>query len=219
MEDQETDSRQDAITRAASDAYFAADSSVMRLAEAHGAEIRERPVWPGSFSKTRYAEPLAGIRAAQTVRRSADRVAGDYVRHARVEGIGWREIGGALGLAEDGQRTGYDLAVVAYEQVTGEPDVFREVSFHYSCPACGQGISDRGPYESHPEDNERGHAEDCTRLAADVAAWQAQQDAEDAEWEAWTRQGNLTEAEADAAGAEKHAAAPAEDAEFETEAG
>jgi len=106
------------------------------------------------------------------------------VTHARVEGVGWREIGDALGLAEDGQRTGYDLAVAAYEQVTGEPDVFREPSFYYTCPACAQGISDRGPYESHPEDNDRGHADGCTRLAADVAAWQAQRDAEDAEWEA-----------------------------------
>jgi len=183
MTDQEN-SRKDAVTAAASDAYFAAQSSVRRLAEAEGAEIRERPVWPGAFSTTRYAEPLAGIRAAQTVQRTAERVADDYVRHARVEGIGWREIGEALGLGEDGQRTGYDLAVAAYEHVVGEPDLLRDPSFYYTCPACEQGISDRGPYESHPEDNERGHAEGCTRLAADVAAWQAQRDAEEAEWEA-----------------------------------
>ena len=83
-------------------------------------------MWPGAFSTTRYAEPLAGIRAAQTVQRTAGRVADDYVRHAREEGIGWREIGEALGLAEDGKRTGYALAVAAYEQVTGEPDVLRD---------------------------------------------------------------------------------------------
>jgi hypothetical protein len=174
----------DAMGSAASDAYFAARSSVLRLVEAEGGEIRERPVWPGAFSTTRYAEPMAGIRAAQTVKRTADRVADDYVKHARVEGIGWREIGEALGLAEDGQHIGYDLAVAAYEHVTGKPDVFRDVSFYWTCPACDQGISDRGPYESHPEDNERGHADSCARLAADVAAWQAQRDAEDAEWEA-----------------------------------
>jgi hypothetical protein len=183
MTDQEN-TRQDAVTSAASDAYFAAQSSVRRLAEAEGAEIRERPVWPGAFSTTRYAEPLAGIRAAQILTRTADRVAGEYVKHARVEGIGWREIGEAVGLAEDGQRIGYDLAVAAYEHVVGEPDLLRDPSFYYTCPACEQGISDRGPYESHPEDNERGHAEGCTRLAADVAAWQAQRDAEEAEWEA-----------------------------------
>jgi hypothetical protein len=30
----------------------------------------------------RYAEPLAGIRAAQTIKRTADRVADEYVKHA-----------------------------------------------------------------------------------------------------------------------------------------
>ena len=136
MGENRSDSRQDAVTSAASDAYLAAQSSVLRLAQANGAETRERPVWPGAFSTTRYAEPLAGIRAAQTVQRTAERVADDYVRHARVEGIGWREIGEALGLAEDGERTGYALAVAAYEQVTGEPDVLRDPSFYYTCPAC-----------------------------------------------------------------------------------
>jgi hypothetical protein len=184
MEDQEAGSRRDAVTSAASDVYWQARASVLRLAEAEGAQIRERPVWPGSISTTRYAEPLAGLRATQTVQHAAGRVAGDYVKHARVEGIGWREIGEALGLAGDGERTAYDLAVAAYEHMTGEPDLFRERSFHYTCLACEQGISDRGPYESHPEDNERGHGEGCTRLAAAVAAWQAQRDAEDAEWEA-----------------------------------
>ena len=122
MEDQEAGSRRDAVTSAASDAYWQAQASVLRIAKASGAEIRERPSWPGSVSTTRYAEPLAGLRAAQTVQHAAGRVADDYMKDARAEGIGWREIGEALGLANDGERTGYDLAVAAYEHVTGEPD-------------------------------------------------------------------------------------------------
>ena len=173
-------SRQDAVTSAASDAYFSARATVLRLAEAEGAQIRERPIWPGAVSTTRYAEPLAGIRAAQILQQTARRVINDYVRLARQEGTGWREIGQALDLAEDGQRTGYDLAVAAYEHVAGEPDVWRQASYTWSCPACGQAICDRGPYESHPEDNEHGHARDCARLAGEAAAWQAEQDA----WEA-----------------------------------
>jgi hypothetical protein len=184
MAGKDDSSSRDAVTRAASDAYYAAQAAVLRVAQAGGAEIRERPAWPGAFSTTRYAEPLAGLRAAQVAKHSADRVAGDYVKRARDEGIGWRAIGDALGLAQDGQRTGYDLAVAAYEQVAGEPDGYRDRSFYYTCAACEQGISDRGPYENHPEDNERGHAGGCARLTADVAAWQAQREAEDAEWEA-----------------------------------
>jgi hypothetical protein len=38
-------------------------------------------------------------------------------------------------------------------------------------------ITDRGPFESHPEDCESGHAEDCSRFAAELAAWQAERDA------------------------------------------
>ncbi len=185
MADRES-SRQDAVTSAASDAYRAVLASVRRLAEAEGTEIRELPVWPGAFSTMRYAEPLAGIRAARTLARAAERAVGDYVKHARRDGISWQETGEALGLAENGQRTGYDLAVRAFEYITDAEhhDRFDTLSFYWTCPACEQGIGDRGPYESHPEDNEHGHAEGCTRLAADIAAWQAERDAEDAEWEA-----------------------------------
>jgi hypothetical protein len=90
-----TDSRHEAISNAASDAYFAARSAVIRLAEADGAQIHELPAWPGAASTTRCAEPLAGIRAAQILERTAARVIRDYVRHAREAGIGWREVGPA----------------------------------------------------------------------------------------------------------------------------
>jgi len=172
-----TDSRQETISNASSDAYFAARSAVIRLAEADGAQTQERPLWPGAASTTHYAEPLAGIRAAQILERTAARVTGDYVRHAREAAVGWREIGEALGLAENGEPTGYDLAVAAYEHAAGTPDLWNHVSFSYTCPTCAQAISDHGPYESHPEDSEQGHAGDCARLAADVAAWQAERDA------------------------------------------
>ncbi len=165
---------------AASDAYYAARASVLRAAEAQGAEVRERPIWPGAHSTERYAEPLAGIRTSLVLQHAAQRVTGDYVRYARQDGASWRQVGEALGLAADGQRTGYDLAVAAYENVTGEPEPSREASFYWRCPACEQEVSDRGPYENHPEDNEHGHADSCPRLAADIAAWQAERDA----WEA-----------------------------------
>jgi hypothetical protein len=45
------------------------------------------------------------------------------------------------------------------------------------CDVCGEWINGRGPYESHPEDNESGHAADCARFAAELATWQAERDA------------------------------------------
>ena len=49
-------------------------------------------------------------------------------------------------------------------------------SFPWRCPSCDQAISDRGLIAG-PADNELGHADDCPRLAAAVAEW-------DASWEA-----------------------------------
>jgi hypothetical protein len=44
-------------------------------------------------------------------------------------------------------------------------------------------ISDHGLI-SGPVDDERGHAENCPRLAATIAAWDAEWDAVEADWEA-----------------------------------
>ncbi len=151
-----------------------------RAAQTGGAEVRERPIWPGSASTTRYAEPLAAIRAARVLEDAARRVARDNVRYARQDGATWQQVGEALGLAADGEQDGYDLAVAAYEHAAGPSDAWHQSSFSWGCTACGSAIADRGPYESHPDDNERGHADTCRRHAAAVAAWQAERDA----WEA-----------------------------------
>jgi hypothetical protein len=50
----------------------------------------------------------------------------------------------------------------------------------WTCPSCTKTVVDHGPYESHPEHNERGHADGCARLAAEVAARRQRQ----AEWDA-----------------------------------
>ncbi len=175
-----TDSRQDAVTHAASNVYWRMRQAVIEIAEAGGAEIRERPAFPGSISVHRYAEPLAGIRAAEILSDTAARIRREYTEHARGEGITWQQIGQALGLDQgpDG-KSGYDLGVVAFEYFAGAPDVWHEANFCYRCASCQAYITDRGPFESHPEDNERGHADGCARFAAELAAWQAERDAWD----------------------------------------
>jgi hypothetical protein len=102
----------------------------------------------------------------------------DYAKYARVEGASWQEIGEALRLAAD--EAGRSVAELAYEQIVGVPDLWSQTSMYWSCPACGRNVTDRGPYDSHPLDNEHGHSEDCSRMAAAVAAWQAERD----RWEA-----------------------------------
>jgi hypothetical protein len=126
-------------------------------------------LWPG----TRYAGPLAGLRP-----QAAARVCCERAERARADGITWEQIGEALGLnlGWDG-KSGPDLGVAAFEHFTGEPGPWRQASFRFRCASCGGYITDRGPTQDHPEDNEQGHAEGCVRLAADIVAWRTRQDA------------------------------------------
>jgi hypothetical protein len=170
---------QHVATEAASHAYYALENALVKLAIAGGAGIREREAFPGSIATIRYAEPLAGIRAAVTLVNTASRLRREYIAAARQEGSDWAAIGDALGLhgtADGERRTGYDLAVAAYEFAAGQPDLWRQPAFSYRCGTCGEFITDRGPYESYPDDNESGHAADCSRHAAAIAAWQAGRD-------------------------------------------
>jgi hypothetical protein len=151
-----------AARRMAADiAYGVARSSILRIAEEQGAQVGERPLWPG---------------AAVTLQNAARRAVHDYVRLAREDRASWQQIGEALGLAADGEREGYDLAVAAYEHIVGKPDPWHQPSFAWTCADCGRSIADRGPYDSHPEDNEHGHNEACARIAALTSAWQAERD-------------------------------------------
>ena len=46
--------------------------------------------------------------------------------------------------------------------------------FRWTCPDCGEVVSDRGPGGRSPAEDEQGHAESCHRHATAVAAWLAQ---------------------------------------------
>jgi hypothetical protein len=102
------------------------------------------------------------------------------VRRAREAGHSWEEVGRTLAFKPDADRT---VAEAAYEQMTGSATSWSSHGplFVWRCTACVRVISDRGPYERHPADNESGHAEDCSRLAAEVKRWRASCDGQEAE--------------------------------------
>jgi hypothetical protein len=176
------DHRPPATTRAC-DARFAAPYAVTEFAGAEGPQVREWwPVWLGASIARRYAELLAEVRAAQA-RPQATALAGrEQAEQARGDGITWEQIGEALGLDQGPDAvSGYDLGIAAFEYFTGEPGPGYPASFQFGCASCGGYITDHGPFDSHPEGNERGHAEGCVRLAADITGWRAQQEAWQAE--------------------------------------
>ena len=142
----------------------------------HGDDaIERRQRYDGDTYPEPVPTPLAGLQAADWVVQRAGQEIHQHVRRAREAGHSWEQIGQALDMRPVDGRS---VAESAYERVAGRPASwsFGSPSFTWRCPACGRVISDRGPYESHPDDNQPGHAKDCSRLATELARWRASWD-------------------------------------------
>jgi hypothetical protein len=79
-----------------------------------------------------------------------------------------------------------NVADTAYSYAVG-PD--QETARHYgqsftwTCRSCSNVIQDHGICNG-PAEDEEGHTERCSRLAATIDSWNAQWDAIEADWEA-----------------------------------
>lgn len=163
--------------------------AVIDLARDQGAQFISRPAFRGAHTTIQDLGPLAGLRAARELELGARHNTRNYIRDAREAGHTWDEIGTALDLIPGGEPdlSGDTVAEAAYSYAAGSPDT--ETARRYgrsvvwTCGSCEGLISDHGLCNG-PADDERGHADDCARLAATVAAWDAESAALDAEWEA-----------------------------------
>jgi hypothetical protein len=135
-------------------------------------QMVERKLRPESDYSWPEPRPLAGLQAALTVVRMAQDQAYAFAKALRGEGTSWREIADLLEIPWSDE---YSRVERAYELVAGAaPSTFSN-RVYWTCggPAgCGQYITDRGPYNGHPVDNEDGHTEGCRRLAAESAAYE-----------------------------------------------
>ncbi len=160
----------------------AARRAIIGLARDRGAEFITRQAYRGSDMAIRDLQPLAGARAARDVELGARHAAREYMRQAREAGHSWDQIGHALGMSPDAaaDQAGLTAAEAAYSYAAGSSHTDTAVrygrSFLWRCRSCDQAISDRGLIAG-PADDEPGHAEDCSRLAAAIAE-------RDAGWEA-----------------------------------
>jgi hypothetical protein len=144
--------------------------------EVHGDEaIERRPRYDGDKCPEPAPSPLAGVQAADWVVQRAGQAIHQHARRAREADHSWEQIGQALNMRPVDGRS---VAESAYERVAGRPAdwYFSGPSFTWHCPACGRVIADRGPYESHPDDNQPGHAAECARLADELHRWRASWD-------------------------------------------
>ncbi|MFP5023517.1 hypothetical protein [Pseudonocardia phyllosphaerae] len=155
-------------------------SLIERLARTRfGARVVETPIAGYQVLTDRSLdEPTAGIRAAWLTCAVAEGQLSVHARAARAAGRSWDEIGAALDLPVDGFRA-RDAAAFEWLVEGRDPrDVDDDVvsmhapSFWWRCPSCDRQITDRGPYNGHPDDDEDGHALGCARHEEDVAAWE-----------------------------------------------
>jgi hypothetical protein len=159
-----------------------ARGAVFTLARDAGAETITHSAFPGSDRTIQDVEALAGMSAARDLELAARSSALGYIRQARETGCTWQQIGLAMHLTPgaDAQQAGHTIAQAAYTYAAGNPNgewaISYNRSFAWTCQGCDRAISDRGLC-SGPAHDEQGHADNCPRLAATIAAW-------DAEWEA-----------------------------------
>ena len=129
------------------------------------------------LTESRLDDPMAGVRASELTVRVAEAQRADHARVARATGRSWDEIGAALDLPVEGDRprgeAAFEWLIEGRAPASTGPDHlgFRTPATWWRCGACDRQVSDRGPYESHPDDNEIGHADGCPRRAAAIGAW------------------------------------------------
>ncbi len=150
--------------------------AVLGIVRESGSQVVDRSVLPDRpdlLLKITGTNAMAGLQAAVALKHAARKLSLDYVRYAREDGHSWRDIGIALGFSDDPE-AGISAPEAAYDYAAGTTPAWR--SFVWVCLQYRATIIDHGPEAGHPADCEQGHADDCTRLAAAVAAWTASWD-------------------------------------------
>lgn len=163
--------------------------ALLDLARRAGAPTTTQAAFRGARATVPEIEPLVGLAASRAIELAARDHGAGYVRAAREAGYSWPDIGNALGLdpGDEARQASESVAEAAFTYAAGRPDT--EMACRYgrsvawTCGSCGQVIFDRGLCNG-PADDERGHAQGCPRLTATIAAWDAESEALDTDWEA-----------------------------------
>lgn len=149
-------------------------SSITELvSETAGPEaIREVPFFPGGRTTEQRPEPWHGLRAALQLRDAATGHARRFIEELRAAGSSWPAV--ATEVRRDDELDGADVEAV-FDEFAVQGNMPFDVSWmSWRCDTCNERVLDYGPANPYPDDVEQGHADDCTRHAADVRAHEQQ---------------------------------------------
>ena len=118
------------------------------------------------------AHPLATLEAAAELEQAAHDLVAEHIRLARQAGRTWYQIADALHLCALACANGESAADEAFDFALKYRSIADHHDITWTCPACQQPITDHGPWDELPE-QEEGHTADCPRRTAELAAWQA----------------------------------------------
>jgi hypothetical protein len=160
------------------------DSTVFRLVrEFDGPDaIQPPPADADSWQRNAEPEPRAAIRVALDIQYAVRDVLTEHIGRARGAGHSWTDLAPVLGVEKSATELDLTAAEAAFNlaatgQTTGWASEHRRGSrgfaptMRWTCESCRQRVTDHGPVDSHPGEMERGHAADCARHAAALAAW------------------------------------------------
>jgi len=152
-------------------------SAIRRTAsEAFGAEIVRESIAGLTVHAEALDDPLTGVRAALLARNVAVAELRRYAEAARGAGRSWDEVAEALGIEapDDGEpraEQAYVFLIEGRPLQRDESPRSWQTAAHWTCATCGQRVRDSGPFGSHPDDVEDGHAANCARRAAALTAF------------------------------------------------
>lgn len=162
------------------DVLLATENLVHRLIRAtFGDEVfHAEPMWQGSPLTRQVPPPAHALRVALLVQGVGAHLVSEYAAMMRGDGGSWDSVFAVLGLETQEWKSPAELA---YEHVLGPPSADYPHDRRYvrwTCRSCGKRVSDSGPYNGHPADNETGHGPGCERHQAEIAAYRAARDDE-----------------------------------------
>jgi hypothetical protein len=128
------------------------------------------PLYGGASCLRAVPQLLAALPAARLLSALTESTARDLAAKARGAGATWDQVAHAARFVGDEYRSAAEAAYGWAADKAEQP--WRPDTASWRCGTCTKRVVDHGPYDPHPADAEHGHAADCARHLAGIAAYE-----------------------------------------------